>query len=219
MKVLSLRKPEGIYNGFKDKDDPVAALHLADLQLVYETFLAGELFVRFTTGDRKGSIAHLIPDPQYIKANSTGPEIGFNRSFYNDSKFKIENYMWFGHFTWDGRRNKVKSAFPSYYDEFEYLIDYDGPTVWELFDAKAAKARALKDPMIKDFEGHLLSVGDKVLYINARYGSGMVLDRGEIKEFKVVADSKKTEISVIIENEQGQTSTLKYPEAMVSKVL
>lgn len=218
MKVLSLRKPESIYNGFKDKDDPVAALYLADLQLVYDTFMAGELYVRFITGDRKGSIAHLTPDPQYEKANSTGPSIEWHRSFYNDSKYTIVGNMWFGFFTWDGRRNKVKDSFPSYYDEVEYLIGYDGPTVWELFDAKAAKAEVLKNPDQVDIDGKTLSIGDNVLYINARYGSGMTLDHGTIKEFKAVVDSKKTEITTIIENAEGVISTLKYPHQMVCKV-
>lgn len=216
MKVLSLRKPESIFSSFKDRDDPVAALHLADLQLTYETFMAGELFVRFTSGDRKGSIAHLKPDPD--RSNENNLRIDYSRSFRNETEYRIEGDLWNGILTWDGRRNKVKTWFPSYYDEFEYLIGYDGPTVWEMFDHKAAKAAVLENPDQKDIDGNVLSIGDKVLYINARYGSGMVLDRGEIKEFKVVADSKKTEISVIIENQDGVVSTLKHPEAMVSKV-
>lgn len=120
--------------------------------------------------------------------------------------------------TWDGRRNKVKVTVPNHYEPAEILLDYDGPTIWEKFDAKAAKEELLKNPDQKDIKGNVLSVGDRVLYINARYGSRMTLDEGKIVEFAASVNSKAHAFSTIIESDTGEQSTLQYPESMVYKL-
>jgi hypothetical protein len=90
--------------------------------------------------------------------------------------------------------------------------------VWEKFDAKAAKDEILKNPDQKDINGRVLSIGDRVLYINARYGSRMTLDEGSVTEFLVSANSKGHAISVVIESKAGEESNLQYPESMVYKL-
>jgi hypothetical protein len=88
-----------------------------------------------------------------------------------------------------------------------------------LFDAKAAKAEILKNPDQKDINGKVLGVGDRVLYINARYGSRMILDQGTVKEFLAAANSKGHSIATVITSEDGgEESSLQYPESMVYRM-
>lgn len=205
-------------NGFENENDPVALRYLEQLKEVHNALHAGTLYIRYVKGDRAGSIAHVKPDPAYSKANDREPAIRFNRSFSNKSDFRFENDRFYVIATWDGRRNQVKESLPFYNQEIEILLDYDGPTVWQKFDAKAAKEEVLKNPDQKDIDGNVLNIGDRVFYINARYGSGFGLERGTIKEFKAVVDSKSTTISTIVVNDQGVESKLNYPESMTCKI-
>jgi uncharacterized Zn ribbon protein len=102
--------------------------------------------------------------------------------------------------------------------ETEFLIDYGGPTVWKKFDAKAAKNEILKNPDQRDINDNVLSVGDRVLYINARYGSRMTLDEGTVLEFLASVDSKGHSITTVIESKTGEQSSLSYPESMVYRL-
>jgi hypothetical protein len=211
--VITLKNP--FYNGFEDANDPVALEYLAKLKTVFNAFKSGTLYVRFIDGDRKGSIAHLKVHPQLTYDE---PCIGYHRSYYNNSHYRITNESRFGVLTWDKRKNKVRHYFPTPRDEVEYLIGYDGPTIWEKFDAKAAKEEILQLQTEHDINGNYLSVGDRVLYVNIRYGSGTTLEIGTIKEFKVSVDSKRAEVSTVIESDAGVLSTLKYPSSMVCKI-
>lgn len=85
------------------------------------------------------------------------------------------------HLKWNGRTNSTKVAV-NYCCPVWYLPDYDGDTVWSWFDAKQY-AEQHAEP-VYDRLGHELSVDDTVVYINARYGSGAMLDLGTIKEIK-----------------------------------
>lgn len=221
MRVLNLKNPYP--NGFETDTDPVALEYLENLKEVYSALKAGTLYGQFIDGDRKGSICKLtappfVPDP-YHDNKTDEPHIGYRSRYWpsdkNSYQFKNE---YFHHLTctWDGRRNKPKISLPD--RDVNILLDYDGPTIWEKFDSQAAKDEVLKNPNQEDIDGNILEVGDKVLYINARYGYSMSLDRGTIKEFKVVADSRKTEISTIIESNEGEQSSLSYPERMVWKI-
>lgn len=205
-------------NGFEKEDDPVAVDYLELLKKAHAAFYAGTLYIRFNDGDRKGSIAKVIPDPAFGDRQNKIPAIRWNRSFHNKSDYRFENNTFYGVATWDDRRNKVKVSFPDWYQTVEILLDYDGPTIWQKFDAGAAKEEVLKNPDQRDINDDVLEIGDRVLYINLRYGSGAILDRGNIKEFKVVANSKTTTITTIIESNDGELSELSYPGKMVWKV-
>lgn len=216
MEVLNLKNP--YLNGFADENDPVALSYLEQLKSVKEALTSGRLYCRYVDGDRKGSVAKLIPDPAYSHIADRVPDIRYSASSWNKGPwYRFENDMFFMIATWKGRKNRVKETW-SYYSQFEFLIGDNIETVWEKFDAKAAKEQILKNPDQKDIDGNVLTVGDKVMFINARYGSRMVLERGTIKEFKAVVDSKKTVITTIIENSEGALSTLSYPEDMVCKI-
>lgn len=217
MKVYNLRNPYP--NGFLDEQDPVAVERLRQLKEVYDAVTNGSAFVRYIDGDRKGSIARvrsaslMLPKEPTIEyssrvyvSNAFGAQSGYR--FLNDL-FQLECY-------WDGRRNKVKESAPCRC--FEFLLDYDGPTVWQKFDAKAAKEQALEDPGQFDVRGNQLNVGDDVVYMNLRYGQGGQLDFGKIKEFKVSADSKRVDISTVVEREDGELSTIRHPSNMIWKI-
>lgn len=214
MRVVKLKMPNSIINGFTAEDDPEALKYLKDLKAVHEALNDGTLHCRFTGGDRKGSIAKLSPEPG---APNEAPVIGHRYSgVWNGRAFTIRNDYLYTICSWAGRKNKVKVSFPHH--EAELLLGYKGPTVWEKFDAKTAKEEALKNPDQRDIDGQVLGVGDQVLYINARYGARMVLTHGTIKEFKAVADSKGVTITTIVENKDGELSAMLYPESMIYRV-
>ena len=75
----------------------------------------------------------------------------------------------------------------------------------------------MKNPDQKDIDGNILNIGDNVLYINARYGSGMELCHGKIKEFKAKVDSRRTEIFTVVENAEGVLSTISHSHCMIWK--
>jgi uncharacterized Zn ribbon protein len=172
--------------------------------------VAGTAYARFIDGDRKGSICRLVLD------NGIGERPSIERSWRSwdrDITHEIKGTHIGCRAEWDGRRNKTRFSIPHY--EAEVLLDYEGPTVWEKFDAKTAKEELLKNPNQKDINGNVLAIGDKVLYINARYGSRMVLEEGSIAEFAASVNSKGHTIATIIESQNGEMSSLSYPEDMV----
>lgn len=201
----NLRNP--FPNGFTDETDSSVVEHLSNLNRAFDLLQSGELFVKFIDGDREGSIARVAS--KYL--NARRPEIGYGRHgnrFHND-------YL-FGRCSWDGRRNGVDVTIPQ--PDLVVLFDYNGPTVWELFDAKAAKAEVLKNPDQVDIDGAKLMVGDKVLYMNLRYGSGGTLQHGTIQEFKAVVDSKGALITTIVKSDHAdEVSEIRYPERMIYK--
>lgn len=216
MQVIKLRNL--FTNGFDpNKDLKEAEAILIEFQAVYDAIDAKTACIRYIDGDRKGSIARVSFSDKYRP--QARPEITYNP--YSGSWNKSLTKMIAGdHFyctaTWDGRRNKVQASFPN--REIEVLLNYDGPTVWALFDAKAAKAEVLKNPDQKDINGEVLAVGDEVLYINARYGSRMTLEKGTVLEFAVTANSKSHTVATIIGSKTGEQSSLQYPESMVCKM-
>lgn len=216
MEVINIKNP--YLNGFADEKDPQALAYLNQLKVLKKAIREGRLYCRYTDGDRKGSVAKLIPDPAYSHIEDREPSIRYSPVSWNKGPwYRLENDMFFMLATWKGRKNKVKESW-SYYSQFEFIVGDGVETIWEKFDAKSAKEEVLKNPDQKDIDGNILAVGDNVMFINARYGSRMVLERGKVKEFKVVVDSKKTSISTVIENNDGSLSTLSYPEDMVCKI-
>lgn len=183
---------------------------------VYEAAMAGTLCVQFYDGDRTGSIARFTPEGDHKQ-----PALVLKQRRYSsdEDQYIIENDYLGGVVTWDGRKNKVKfNGFMAGNYEGRFVLDYDGPTIWEKFDAKAAKDALLKNPDQRDINGNVLSIGDSVLYINARYGSRMVLDQGKIVEFLVSVNSRGHTFSTVIQNAAGEESNLQYPEDMVYRL-
>jgi hypothetical protein len=198
---------------FETEDDPLAVSYCAARNALLDKILGGKLYVKFIAGDRKGSIAKVQMDPEVVY----GRAVMQSRSWQGETQYMITNpYIFGGIAKWDKRKNSCQLSLPD--ASVIFLPNYTGPTVYEMFDRKAAKNELLKDPDQRDIDGKLLSVGDQVLYINARYGSGFLLCHGAIKEFKVVADSKGHSFTTIVKNDEGdEESSISYPTQMIWK--
>lgn len=215
------KKPGNLYadsygNGFDQEDDPKALEYLAQQHALIDKFVEGSLYIKFIDGDRKGSIAKVIPNTKTFGNNAAKKASIRNRyGSFNHKPYSFENERFYAIATWNGRSNKVQINLPN--REIVFLPNYTGPTVWEKFDAKAAQKEILKSPDQKDIDGNILAIGDPVLYINARYGSGMTLEHGTVKEFKVSVDSKKHEIFTIVQNSDGVESKITNSHNMIFK--
>lgn len=207
---------------FTDKKDPKVVEYVSAVREMQKKAAAGELYIKFIDGNRKGSIARVVPNKRVYGADAIRP-VKIEESWGwieaqadRGAGYRIKDDRFHVIANWDKRNNKAQFDLPS--EDIIFLPNYSGPTVWELFDSKAAKENVLKNPMQKDIDGKLLKVGDKVLYVNARYGSGMSLNHGTIKEFKVVVNSKHTEISTVVARDTDKLlSTISDSSQMIYK--
>ena len=211
------------YNGFENKDDPAAVEYVRLFNEAVRQLREGKLYVRFKSGDRAGSIARLTPDIKGYEKNAAKDIEILHCTIYRfnpKATYDFSSSYVYAVCNWDGRKNKVKLYLP--HPEVEILLNYDGPTFWAKFDAKSAKEKALQNPEQYDIDGNLLNINDKVLYINARYGSGMELCHGVIKEFTASVDSKRTEIFTIVRSDESTDereilSKISNPSCMIYK--
>jgi hypothetical protein len=205
------------YNGFADENDPKVVEYILAQHTLIDKLLEDTLYIKWIDGDRKDAIAKVIPNRKTFGDNAAEKARVIRRynGWNRDAPYFIQNDRFYTIATWADikRKNQVQVNLPD--RDVVFLPNYTGPTVWALFDHKAAKAEALKAPNQYDIDGNRLDVGDKVLYINARYGSGMELEHGTIKEFKAVVDSRKTEIFTIVVNKNGVESKISNPSNMI----
>lgn len=210
----------GFLNGSDDKSDydEIIATY-TDLK---ERWKAGErIYVGFTTGERKGSIA-------YIKEVSTN-EDNMIPTIHSNTRYSARAWGpawrhghvgWTVRLAWEGRRNQINGSLA--YDRLVWFHDYEGPTVWKKFDKKAAEKAATEAAVIKDRDGEVLKEGDRVLYINARYGSAAQLDRGTIKSMRVKVQKRGEreyqQLELVIDNDEGEQSKLTSSSGAVLKI-
>ena len=202
---------------FDDPADPEAVAYIAARNELYDRMMNGTLFVKFISGDRKGSIARMKPDPRYADHPQPRASIKDAHRYWNDPQRYQVDWAWFsGICKWDKRKNSCQLTMPD--ADAVFLPNYDGPTIYEMFDRKAAKTELLKNPDQTDIDGNVLAIGDKVLYINARYYAGMELCHGTIQEFKVTADSKGHSFTTVVKNDEAdEVSSISYPWQMIYK--
>lgn len=129
-----------------------------------------DVFVKFPEKDRKrpGAIAKVR------KFEGHPPDSGWSRYRPGVSSYQV-------HLKWDGRKNTAKVDLNEgrYGSQLIYLRGYTGETVWSMFDPKKHTAKPVYDRL-----GRKIEIGNTVIYINARYGSGAELDFGVVKELK-----------------------------------
>lgn len=202
---------------YAEPDDQEALIAVAQQHLLVDQLLEGKLFVKFISGDRKGSIARVKLEPEISYQTQTYARIEQMRVRSRDPiRYEIKPAFLYLVATWDKRRNSCKFTGPS--QETVFLPNYEGPTVYKMFDKKAAKEKLLREPKQLDIDGKLLAVGDKVLYINARYGNAFRLTHGTILEFKASVDSNGHVISTVVtEKDTGLISTVTYSSDMIWK--
>jgi len=218
LRMISLSNPAP--NGVSPEKEAVFRPFINAINEIIDKIKRGErVYLGITNGERKGSIG-------YVK---------FLDSYYVNHRPRITHYYdtWGGGRThvriedgtipctlgWEGRRNKIEWLMTR---DTVYLPDYSGPTVWKKFDKKAAAKAALVKNPVKDRDGNRLAVGDRVLYINARYGAGACLDRGTIREIKahttVYGEQTYTKIHVIIDNDAGVESDIRKAQLSILKI-
>lgn len=146
-----------------------------------------KIYFEITKGDYAGSIAQVFEDPKHPL------------KIYDNSGRKIIHNWITLRAKWDGRKNNIKLPFGNSL----WLRGYQGPTVFKRINSKADKIARIDAMKPEDFDGNRLYVGDEVIYINSRYGSGSRLDHGIIKEFS--ADRYDTFVIVQKLNEKEES--------------
>ena len=207
--------------------EPNMALENLYLDLIKKLDRKEPIFVKF--GDkhekRPGAIARMvkIEGEPFKKAPFTDD---FGRTFREDraSFYSVK-------LKWDDRKNVTSvrlNDWKSRPGDLLYLPDYEGPTVWSLFD-KEKFAEKHGNPVV-DRLGNELKEGDTVVYINARYGTGAELDFGSIKKIdrkaKITHYDRKRRLETHIEietiatrqNEKVMISKIKKPEQSILKI-
>lgn len=135
------------------------------------------IYIRYILGPRKGSIAY-IRSINYCVAKKRTIHSGKFRKF--DMLLEVD-------LSWDNKRSVIQESLiiSNVPTAFEWLVGYDGPTVWVNKDKKLLAKEILETYPQFDMRGNVIKVGDKVIFINSRYGKAARLDYGVIKELKV----------------------------------
>lgn len=172
------------------------------------------VYIGYPDGERAGSIGYIKKlecDVEKIVPSVNYSAIGYR--MYDGGGWRC--YPGFhAVLAWDKRPNKLKCYIGH---DMVYFPDYGGPTLWEKFDKKAAEKKATEAVVVKDREGNVLEVGDPVIYINSRYGSGARLERGIVSDIKVKVRVQRrgdySELQVIVQNTKGvEESKIRNPE-------
>jgi hypothetical protein len=174
----------------------------------------GFVFTKFTEGQKEGSIAKLVFDLQPLRL-----EKRYTWSKRNSNFAVIEGIISTrGVCRWKGRSNKPKGTLG--YKGLVWLEGYEGETVWNISSAEEEKIKALEEP-VYDMDESVLSIGDKVLYINARYGEGYQLCHGIIDRFEAEyhLQTNTTSTYTIVKNLEHLTeeSKISSPRDFIKK--
>ena len=174
-----------------------------------------KVFVKFSDGHEKrpGAIALIR------KITGTPPK-------YNEYDGDKESDYTF-HLKWDDRKNTTKVRI-NYDREVTYLPDYTGNTVWSMFDDKQFTEDNAEP--VYDRLGNELKINDTVVYVNARYGIGAMLDLGVVREIirkakkdhyrgnRYVETSLRIETIVVDEGDSVESSKIKAIGSSVMKI-
>lgn len=170
------------------------------------------IYIKILAGDYAGSIARLID-----ASNST--TVLTKRHRHDSSAPPQYSAHTHGRFVWDGRKNNIQANIHGNYDpKFAYMRGYEGPTVFEKFDAKKVREEMIANADVRDIHDHKVEVGDEVAYINARYGSGAQLEIGTVDRFEATANSYSRSLYTIIKNGKGEESKLQFPDKQLMKL-
>lgn len=167
----------------------------------------GFCYVKILKGDYTGSIAKFYPSDYELKDEDV-----VNHRTRSSTNRNVKCY-WSGKLKWEKRKNNPN--FDMSYDTAIILVDYQGETEYLRLDLKAGKETLLQQTKLYDINGKEIKIGDNVLYLNLRYGSGGSLCYGVVKGFN--AHVRAGFVSVIISNKDKpeEESDLNYPSQQV----
>ncbi|AUR86347.1 hypothetical protein NVP1084O_140 [Vibrio phage 1.084.O._10N.261.49.F5] len=191
-------KPEGVSSQWhKSESELLSDEGFHNLKLIFEHLNEHKFcHVRVKGGDYDGSIAKFTLDdtPSGYKEE----ELYYRVNGRSCGWFNVK-YYWDGKLSWKGKRNNPKFTLMS--SKCDVLLNYEGDEVLKRFDLKKEGNKLLEQDVF-DIDSQKLSIGDEVLYLNLRYGSGGMLCRGTVKAFK--AHARDGFVSVIILNNDGK---------------
>ena len=210
MKSFNLGNPYP--NGFKYNDDQKALVFLEVLREIKNKAEMGEdIYIKILSGDYTGSIGKFIPER--MEENIVYSDRVYTQGFNYTSGYRLYfNYK--GRIKWDGKRNNIECYFSH---NFEYLTDYKGPTILQKIDKKKEREKLLESTKQYDINGRELKIGDEVLYVNIRYGSGMQLQHGKILRFEAKVNSQVKKTFVIVGNKKNLKleSKIEHPSDLI----
>lgn len=186
---------------YEDGSDDITLLKEFDAKLKQDGFC----YIYVKGGDYDGSIAKFVLDVK-----------GYHPKLFNIAYRNIQynvNVWWTGNLRFKGKPNKPK--FTLCPKNCYWLPNYDGATKLVRIDLKG-KAEKLLQQDVFDINDCKLSIGDKILYLNLRYGCGGKLCHGTVRSFK--AHARQEFVSVIITNDEiTEESECNYPHNQVYK--
>ncbi len=187
------------------QEDPV----LFEWKQHYDTIVEkGYCFVKITEGDYKGSLAKFTLDEGFQESYPFA-----QRTYGSGSSYNIRGCL-YGRLSWKGKRNNP---------QFTLFGGIVLGATWEDTHLERINlkkiAKTLQEKPQYDIDNNLLCVGDKVLYLNLRYGSGGSLCHGTIKGFK--AHCRDNTASVLVSNDkcEGEESECRYSANQIQKKL
>lgn len=191
-------KPEGTSSQWhKDEDSLLADEGFKNLKKIYEHLKTYKYcHVCVLDGDYKGSIAKFTVDDELENSGYRADELYY--PVHNGTKWFNVKYYWDGRLSWKGKRNNPKFTLMD--STCEVILGYEGEEVFKRFNLKVEGEKLLSQDTY-DIDGNKLSKGDKVLYLNIRYGIGGTLCHGIVKSFK--AHARDGYVSVIVENKDN----------------
>ena len=177
------------------------------LKMVYEYLeTKGYCHVKIKGGDYDGSIAKFTP-------TSGDKDKLYSMMYSREGRWTVK-YYWDGRLSWKGKRNNPQFTLMDSTCEVFFECNHEDE-VFQRVDLKKGASKLL-EKAICDVDSKQLSVGDKVLYMNLRYGCGGKLSHGVVKGFK--AHVRDGYVSVLILNSNGEEeSELKYPHYQIYK--
>ncbi len=163
------------------------------------------LFIKVLKGDYKDSIAIFTPLEDSLKDDVVIRNYGGD---FNISCF------WSGRLSWKGKKNNPQFMITP--NSCMILEDYKGNTLLKRFNLKEESKKLLQGS-VEDMDGNTLAKGDKVLYMNLRYGCGGKLCHGTVSDFK--AHARQDYLSVLVSNDfnNDEISDLNYPHQQIYK--
>ncbi|QQG33938.1 hypothetical protein ZPAH1_orf00176 [Aeromonas phage ZPAH1] len=202
----------GVYGSFLGKESSLleSEEYINMVRVVEHIKQHGYCYIYVTSGDYTGSVAKFIPADGEFDNHKTLYWRTYSRETSYNSKYYVN-----GRLKWVGKKNNPKFTLMS--KSCYVIIPDEGEKIEEVlvrYDPK--KERESMELSAKDIDGRSIEIGDLVLYINTRYGSGSELCHGRVKAFK--GYPRDGVVSIIISNEtRDEESECRQPSFQIYK--